>query len=563
MISFLIIWLILLVVCLCVGLLILNICNISPLIHRYDLTILAIWLGIVILCLNCITLALFVPLSPLTGAILSLFWVLIALFSTKIRAEFNQLLKLISLQNFIKGLIIASAIALFTTQQIIWFDTGLYHLGSIRWIAEFGSVRGVTLINSKFGFTSSWFAFSAPLILDWENGKISAISNGFLMLVIFLHLLIIFTKLKSKNLTIADVFISFFIILIMTFYIFDNFHGNSLVSFSNDIPVSLLIGVTSWSMLIINEHSYIPSKQFKLNSHLIPVILSIGAFTIKLTAIPFLATIILFYFWQNRPNVKHFLIIIFLTFILILPNSLFAIKTSGCPMYPSSKMCLNVPWRIKAETIKKENVNITGIDREKTKYNPIINLIKKRWSWFKSSFKIQITVGLYLLSIILSILIVKQKNIKLKLTQSWLVFLSIFGVTFVMMIIPLIRFAVGYFLVSISLFFANFSLKVDLFNTKIWRKFNQFSQEYLIIILTVSLFVIGGKNLDSRLFFPAKLPELPLINAENNDVKYTYPADFQIKCWGADLPCSALPIENSIQLVDGRKGFKSGFQYRK
>lgn len=461
-----------------------------------------------------------------------------------------------------KGLIIAGAIAVFTTQQIIWMDTGLYHLGSIHWMAEFGSVKGVALINSKFGFTSSWFAFSAPLILDWKNGKISAISNGFLMLVIFLHLLIIFSKLRNKKLTIGDVFISIFMGLIMIVYIFDNVNGNSLVSFSHDIPISLLIGITTWSMLIINYHSYIPSKQFKFNSHLIPLILGIGALSIKLTAIPFLATILLFYFWQNRPNFKHFLIIIFLTFILLLPNALFAIRTSGCPLYPSTKMCLNLPWKVKAETIKKENINITGIEEEKEKSNLVINFLNKRWNWFKSSFKIQATVFIYFLSIILGILIIKQKDIELKSLQNWLIFLSLFGGTFVMIIIPLIRFGIGYFLLSISLFMANICLKIDLFNSSIGRKFNQFSQESLIIILTATLLMIGGKNMENRLFFPAKLPELPLISAENNDVKYSYPADFELMCWGANLPCAALPIKDSIQLMDAQKGLKSGFKYQ-
>jgi hypothetical protein len=504
-----------------------------------------------------------VPLSPITGAILSLFWVFISLLSTKVREEYSQLLSCISLQKIINFLIISVSVSVFATQKIIWFDTGSYHLGSIHWMAQFGSVNGVALINSKFGFTSSWFAFSAPLIFDWDNGRISAISNGFLMLLSFFHVLIILSKLKKKLVTIYDVFITIFLGLFMIVYIFDNVNGNSLVSFSNDIPVSLLIGVTSWSILMINSYPSIPLTEFKLNSHLIPVILAIGAFTIKLTAIPFLATILLFYFWQNRPNLKHYLIVIFLTFILFLPNGLFAIKTSGCPMYPSEKMCLNLPWTIKTETIKNENSEITGIKQEKVKNNPIISFVQKRWGWFKSSLKIQITVFVYLVSIILGFFIIKQENIELKMSQKWLVFLGVLGSTFIMLIIPLIRFGVGYFLLTISLFTANICLKKNLFNLKILRKINQLSQEFLIVFVTTILLVIGGKDFENRLFFPAQLPELPLINAKNNNVEYTYPADFKIKCWGAKLPCSPLPIEkHNIQLIDSQKGIKSGFKYQ-
>lgn len=563
MLSFLITWSILLPVCLLIGLLILNLCNGYQFTVSGDRFIISIWLGIVILCLCCITIALFFPVSPMIGGIMSLAWILVSLLSQKVRRDFYQLFKLLSPQNFIKGLILSIAIAIFTSQQIIWFDTGLYHLGSIHWISQFGAVPGVGLINSKFGFTSSWFAFSAPLIFDWTEGKIGAISNGYLMLISFFHISIILHKSKENILTIPNLFIGFFLLLIMVIYILDNTNGNSLISFSHDIPVALLIGIISWSMLIITSNSFLPPRLFTLDSNLIPLLLATGTISIKLTAIPVFGVILLFYFWSNKSFIKQSILVVSLIFILLLPNALFSIKTSGCPIYPSQIMCLNLPWTMNTEIIKTENDQIIGMEKIAADSNPIMELIQKRWKWFKSSIKMQITVFLYGLSLILGILIIRQKNLSLKSTQNWLVFLGILGTSFIMIVVPLIRFGMGYFLLIPSLFGANYCYhKKYQFKINIFKQIHQPIKKFSWLIITIILLISGASNLENRLLFPAKLLESTLIKAQNNDVEYTYPADFYLRCWGAELPCAALPIKSNIQLRDANKGIKAGFEFK-
>jgi hypothetical protein len=560
MISFLIIWLILLPVCFLIGLLILNICNVSEFTVIDDRFIVSIWLGIIILCLTSITLTLFLPLSPIIGGVTWLIWSLISLFSEKVRKDFSQLLTLLSPQIFIGGLLISIFVAIFNTQQITWFDTGLYHLGSIHWIAKFGAVSGVGLIHSKFGFTSSWFAFSAPLILDWEGGKISAISNGFLMLISFFHILIILNKIKEKKINLPDLFIGIFLLVIMLIYIFDNANGNSLISFSHDIPVALLIGIITWSILVANIELVSSSNQSSLKNYLIPLLLSVGTLSIKLTGIPILLMVFIFYCWKNNINIKKFIIVISFISILLLPNALFSIKTSGCPIYPSEIMCLNLPWTIDKETIKAENSNIIGVKKIEANTNPILGLLEKRIKWLKSSKKIQITVFLYVLSIVLGIVIIRQKKLQFKSIQIWIVCLGILGTTFIMMIVPLIRFGMGYFLLIPSLFIANFLMK-NTYNIYNFNKIKHLIKFFIGFILIMIVFLSKITNIQNRLIFPVQLPKLTLIESQNNDVFYRYPADFKIQCWNAELPCSILPIKRNIRLINQQKGIKSGFQF--
>ncbi|MDJ0846239.1 LIC_10190 family membrane protein [Crocosphaera sp.] len=568
MLSFLITWLILLPICTLIGLWVLNVCNVEAFSCPGDRFIISVWLGIVVLCLSCITVALILPLSPPIGLLIGVIWIFLVYFSRNSRQDFYHLCQQVSLTTVIKGFLLTLGVAIFTTQQIIWFDTGLYHLGSIHWIAKFGAVPGVALIHSKFGFTSSWFAFSAPLIWDWSEGKIGAISNGFLMLISFLHLLLIFQKFQTKIANLSDKFIAIFLTLIMITYIADNVNGNSLISFSPDIPVALLVGIVSWVILIIDQEqsqSITNLKQSYFNSSFVALLLAIGAMSIKVTALPALGIVSLFYLCKQKLSFQRILITLSLIVILLLPNFAFSLTTSGCPLYPSTTMCMNLPWTVNQDIIDSEKDKIVGLKNFKINYNTIKKLTRNRWRWFQSSRKIQLTTGLYISSLLLIIIMIFRVKNKEKLsstTQNWVFLLGFLGGSFIMISIPLIRFGIGYFLVSFSLFFANLLAYRYL---DLLRKF--FSYNGIILhkafpILIIFLFLsIGQNNLGKRLFYPEKLPENRLIQARKNDINYTYPADFKVQCWGAKLPCAALKIKQDIQLYNQKKGIAAGFKW--
>ena len=72
----------------------------------------------------------------------------------KLRAEFATWPALSLLLFFISWLIVL----LINAGPVIMDDTESYHLQSIKWIQEYGTVPGLVNLHERFGFNSSWFS---------------------------------------------------------------------------------------------------------------------------------------------------------------------------------------------------------------------------------------------------------------------------------------------------------------------------------------------------------------------------------------------------------------------
>ncbi|MEQ9482407.1 hypothetical protein [Coleofasciculus sp. F4-SAH-05] len=88
----------------------------------------------------------------------------------------------------------------------------------------------------------------------------------------------------------------------------------------------------------------------------IPLILSAGAVTIKLSALPLLPIGFLFYLMGNQLTIKikRLLTGSAIVILLLSPMVLYSLTTSGCPLYPSTFMCLDLPWSVSIEKAVKE-----------------------------------------------------------------------------------------------------------------------------------------------------------------------------------------------------------------
>src|ERR1700744_1795677 len=58
-----------------------------------------------------------------------------------------------------------------TSREIRFYDTALYHQPVVRWLSEYGLVRGIGLICFRFALVSSWFAAAAPLNQGGLDGR--------------------------------------------------------------------------------------------------------------------------------------------------------------------------------------------------------------------------------------------------------------------------------------------------------------------------------------------------------------------------------------------------------
>lgn len=176
MIYLMVVWTFLTIVCLLMGTVLLQ--GMTDYLIRPYRYIIALWLGLIALSVILLSLSLIVPLSTSVGLALFTGLGCLSLLSRQTRqALFARQDRLFP--NLIVGFWVGLAIAALCSQQITWFDSGLYHFGAIQWLSEHGAVPGVALINSKFGFTSAWYALAAALMPKFLSSQAGAVTNGF------------------------------------------------------------------------------------------------------------------------------------------------------------------------------------------------------------------------------------------------------------------------------------------------------------------------------------------------------------------------------------------------
>lgn len=83
----------------------------------------------------------------------------------------------------------AVAVAFSTSIALEPGDTGLYHAGAVRWLNEYGTVKGLANIHNRFGFNSLWLLFSAVIDNGPWNGRSAWIMPGIALLGTFFYFL--------------------------------------------------------------------------------------------------------------------------------------------------------------------------------------------------------------------------------------------------------------------------------------------------------------------------------------------------------------------------------------
>jgi hypothetical protein len=575
MLYFIITWNFLIVICLAIGVGVLNAVKADCFERKGDRFIVSVWLGLVILCSSLLATSFFLPLSSLVGVAIAILLVFFSLLSPATRTELINFRSNLSPQLIFGLLALELIVAGLTCQQIIWFDTGLYHFGSIQWLSRFGTVPGIALINGKFGFTSSWFALAAPLTPTIFGDRVGAITNGYVFLLAVLQLVITIQQIYQKNQSqISDWFLSIFSAVAIAVYIATMAKSPILISFSADVAVAFLIGITSWTILIIAKNSQPKPLGSSIQDDIfdartIPLVLSAGTVTLKLSALPLLGIGFLFYIFGNYQfRSQRILSAIAILTMFLLPMVSYGIVTSGCPLYPSTFMCLDLPWTIPTEKTLSELQDIQFwqklVSHEKS---GISSLLFAFWTWFTASIKFQLMLGVIIVSII-GYIGAWRKLKQLKIPgQNWLISLGLLGMIFILVQSPLIRFGLGYFLIILCLAVA---ILFDVFckNSKFIERAigivtdkTAAKRVFLVILFFGGLLsvTIAPNEAESAWLLPPHLPKADLVTEKVNNIEYVHPTNYTLRCWAAPLPCAALPIKQNITLRNPKNGIRSGF----
>lgn len=93
-----------------------------------------------------------------------------------------------------------------TSRGYMHYDSDLYHAQSIRWIEEYGIVKGLGNIHVRFAYNSSFFALSALYSMKFLTGHSLHTVNGFLALLLWMKVLPLFgnNKKEGKETVVTD-----------------------------------------------------------------------------------------------------------------------------------------------------------------------------------------------------------------------------------------------------------------------------------------------------------------------------------------------------------------------
>ncbi len=91
-----------------------------------------------------------------------------------------------------------------TSRGMIHYDTGLYHAQSIRWLEEYGAVKGLGNLHCRLAYNSSSFALSALYSMSFLGGKSCHCAAGWLAFLLARICLEIAAPLRMGRLRVSD-----------------------------------------------------------------------------------------------------------------------------------------------------------------------------------------------------------------------------------------------------------------------------------------------------------------------------------------------------------------------
>ena len=133
--------------------------------------------------------------------------ILLFLFRKEVIYVLNSYLAYSSI--IIKILIIMITVGLMlmiSSTSVQHYDSYLYHAQSIRWIEEYGVVKGLGNLHSRLAYNSSFFPIQALFSMRWVMGQSLHSVNGFVSVLLLNYAILTMKFFKEKRISISDHF---------------------------------------------------------------------------------------------------------------------------------------------------------------------------------------------------------------------------------------------------------------------------------------------------------------------------------------------------------------------
>lgn len=545
MVSLVIIWSVIGLFCLPLGKTIFHLIQAPKTQFHDDRVIIYLWLGFIFGSNLFLLISQFTALTPIVGIVTVIVCLGVALITKLITWP-----KYLSLRQIIVDrpniflvktfLLVALFTAPISAQTVLWADTDGYQYPVIKWLANYGTVKGLGLLHIRFAHIPTATTINALFDHGILEARTSLISNGFMSLLLLLHFCIKLKKLCSsaQKLTLSDWFI-----LCFTPIIYFNAVDMWVIRSANpDLAVMYLAGVLGWLLLVSGEND----QPMQRSIARLGMCLAVGAVTLKLNALPLGIGATLFYIYHYRQQIKAILLGFFLSGLWLIPCFLYGWQTSGCPLFPSSIGCGNVPWGFSGEEVKNYGRYI---------YEFNVNFSRSQFQEYP------LLLGLPLLGIPSTLSVVWQAR-KLHRPEVWILLCgNLLSIIFIAVLAPALRFGIGYIMSIVSLAMSLYLWKVPrIVSEKVSRKLSSIDPLIIFAFTLLILLLITLRDWNSWhwLLPPALPPADRVLVKQALNFSYNFPDNELGLCGSTPLPCG---VDNlaKVKLINIDRGLSGGF----
>lgn len=223
-----------------------------------------------------------------------------------------------------------------TSRGIIHYDTGLYHAQSIRWLEEYGVVKGLGNLHCRLAYNSSSFALSALYSMSFLGGQSYHCCAGFLAFLLAKVCLEITDSIRKGRLRIGD-----FARVMCVYYLVIIF--DEMVS-----PASDYFMVLTAFYIVIRWLDLLEQQEDTVLPYALLCVLGVFLMTIKLSAALILLLVVhpAYYLLKDKRwrEIGQYL---FLGILTALPYFIRNVLLSGWLVYPFTQIDIfHVPWKI-------------------------------------------------------------------------------------------------------------------------------------------------------------------------------------------------------------------------
>ena len=434
-------------------------------------------------------------------------------------------------------------------------DTESYHIQTIKWIQEYGSVPGLVNLHVRFGFNSSWFSSVAFFSFSSKTTGGFTVMNGVISLWLCYWFIEKIDQFKNEN----NVQASFAILsaFIVSLVIWPLIRGNAATT--NYDFITTTVALILFTEVFFSEKAS-PSIEW--------IIWPAYLITVRLINFPLLILSLFAFIWLiKQKNFKATFLPIAYCLLLIIPFVTRSIIISGFPFYPATLFDFtNVDWKADTRITDDFREFIKYFNRVSTEYYDIeqTKALGAAWifAWFQHLFlfdKILVLAGIPgILFTVIKLFTQKSTYSKSIIT----VIMALWSISW-FIIAPDPRFVYG------VLLFGTLLLLYHLISfIKDAKSFKPLLNVFIILMIGVSSYYLVSKPLKQTEYrswvSPLKLPQPPVKEFVIDGVTFRIPAsinnNWNARCYGTELPC-LYEIDPRLKLR-GKK-ISSGFRLEK